>query len=207
MGFVGMIVSGLLACWASPMRWRLLSLFPVAFGVLWLVLPAGQQERYFTLLGDNYNAKYSTAGDYRYEGFKAALPMFAERPLMGSGPMSFKAQKGIMPHNLYGQLLAELGSLGAIAFGLILWGVWRNVVEARRIVRESPPPASGYPGRLAWNTVTAVGTICVLLAIMSWGFNFLFWHVWLWFGAFQVVALQCLKDEAAAEQGAGSYEL
>ena len=58
--------------------------------------------------------------------------------------------------------------------------------------------------KLAWDTVAAVGETVLLLAIMSWGFNFLYWHVWLWFGGFQVVALQCLHDQADCFQAFGA---
>jgi len=48
--------------------------------------------------------------------------------------------------------------------------------------------------------VAAAAAAILLLAIMGWGFNFLFWHVWLWFGGFQVVALAVLRQHAAADQ-------
>jgi hypothetical protein len=121
--------------------------------------------------------------------------------------MSFVVIKGCMPHNMCGQVLAELGLAGMIAFGSIFWGVARNTREARRIVRFAGPFLSGdfatdLPQNalrdlsFAWQTVAATGAAVLLLAIMGWGFNFLFWHVWLWFGGFQVVALQCLQRQA-----------
>ena len=55
--------------------------------------------------------------------------MFAEKTVLGYGPMGFMWKNGWMPHNLYGQLLAELGAAGAIAFALILLGVAWNVNE------------------------------------------------------------------------------
>ena len=42
---------------------------------------------------------------------------------------------------------------------------------------------------------------------MSWGFNFLFWHLWLWFGGFQVVALRCLERQADAAQASEQIAL
>jgi O-antigen ligase len=106
-----------------------------------------------------------------------------------------------MPHNLYGQLLAELGLAGAVAFALMLLGVGLNVREARRIGREFSN------GRLARNTVVVVGVAYAVLAVMSWGFNFLFWPVWFWFGGIQLVALQLLKSQAEeAQYEASEYE-
>jgi hypothetical protein len=53
---------------------------------------------------------------------------------------------------------------------------------------------------LAWHTVAAMSATFLLLAIMAWGFNFLFWHVWLWFGGFQAVALSCLKIQTVVAE-------
>ena len=50
---------------------------------------------------------------------------------------------------------------------------------------------------MPWHTVLAMSAAFLLLAVMSWGFNFLYWHVWLWFGAFQVAALRVWKEQAA----------
>lgn len=215
MGFIGVILASMLACLASPRRWRLLAIYPVVMAVAWMLLPENRQKRYLTLIDSSYGpaSATSSAGNYRLSGFNKALPMFEERSVLGFGPMSFRAVKGIMPHNLYGQLLAELGTAGAIAFGLLLWGVARNTWEARRIVRaveewqgggsvcpswgESPGMRALY---LAWQTVAAAAAAVLLLAIMGWGFNFLFWHVWLWFGGFQIVALQCLKRQSESLQ-------
>jgi O-antigen ligase len=218
MGFVGTILATVLACLGSPKRWRLLAAYPVLFAAVWMVLPNNQRERYGTLLGEGHETKNAAVHDYRYGGFEASLPLFDERPLLGFGPSSFSAATAtrLLPHNLYGQVLAELGAAGAISFLLILLGVALNVVEARRIVRdfrqrtatdsEAPTWEEWRHARdveLAWDTVVAIGATILLLAIMSWGFNFLYFHVWLWFGGFQIVGLRCLREMAANGPSAG----
>jgi hypothetical protein len=204
MGFVGAVAMAAIGCLASAKRWRLLVLAPVLAAAVWMMLPEDRRSRYFTLYDPDAGAATGaalSAGNYRSNGLIASLPLFEERPLLGYGPMGFMYLNRFMPHNLYGQLLAELGLAGAIAFALILWGVARNVIEARRITQNF----SG--GNLARNTVVAVGASYVVLAIMSWGFNFLFWQVWLWFGGFQLVALQLLKAQAEeAEEAAADSE-
>ena len=224
MGFLGLVLASLLACLASPKRWRLLAIYPVLAAAAWELLPEDRQNRYLTLADDSRgptNAAAS-AGNLRYAGFERSLPLFHERPVLGFGPESFGVVTGMhnKPHNLYGQLLAELGIAGAIAFGLILWGVAQNTLKARRIVRaaeqwsgNAPPLPSLGEGQgasasdLAWQTVAAAGAAILLLAIMGWGFNFLFWHVWLWFGGFQVVALQCLQRQAESMESGETVTL
>ena len=206
----------------------LLAILPLILVAVWAVLPADRQARYFTLYDPDSGTATgaeASAGNYRSAGFEAALPLFYERPLLGYGPMGFIGMKRWMPHNLYGQLLAELGIAGAIAFASLFWGVGCNIVQARRIARqirdagsEMRDEGSKLPGRpssliphpsspFAWHTVAAVGAAYFVLAIMSWGFNFLYWQVWLWFGGFQVVALSLLQDAAVlAEQEKCLYD-
>jgi O-antigen ligase len=133
------------------------------------------------------------------------LDLLQQRPLFGFGPQGTGMVSGsrARPHNLYGELLGEYGLAGTIAFALIIWGVAQNAFEARRIARG----LGEADDRLAWRTVLAASASFILLLIMGWGFNFLMWHVWLWFGGFQLVALHCLKQRAAfirSEEGAES---
>ncbi len=205
MGACGLVAASMLACLGSPKRWRLLAIYPVVAATVWMILPQDRKDRYLTLVDPSAGRSdaVASAGRWRYGGLEAALPMFDERPLLGFGPMGFRAIKRIMPHNLYGQLLAELGIAGAVAFGLILWGVAQNTLEAWRIVRYIGKPDDP----LAWNAVMAMSATFLLLVIMAWGFNFLFWHVWLWFGGFQAVALYCLKQQAEAAEPYDAYEM
>ena len=189
-------MTAFMACLASSKRWLFLVVFPVLLVIIWAILPADRKARYFTLYDPDSGVRTgatASAGNYRLNGLEASLPLFAERPLLGYGPMGFAAINRWMPHNLYGQLLAELGLAGAIAFASILWGVGRNVVESRRIAQYFLDP--GAPG-LELDTVAAAGGAYIVLAVMSWGFNFLFWPLWLWFGGFQFVALQLLQSQS-----------
>lgn len=198
MGFIGAVLASMLACLASPRRWRLFAIYPVLFAVVWMVLPEDRRDRYFTLADPDSARSVGSdpIGSYRLEGLVNSIPIFLERPVLGLGPMAVRAMKHKMPHNLYGQLLAELGVAGALAFGWMLLAVAQNALEARRVVRSGQWPTASdqwvETDSLPWNTVLAAAATFLLLVIMAWGFNFLFWHVWLWFGGFQVVAMQRL---------------
>jgi hypothetical protein len=196
MGFLSFGLACMLLCLASPQRWRLMAVCPALLAVAWLLLPADRKDRYLTLVDPSRGPKSATgsAGNFRYAGFESSLELFEERPLLGFGPMGYRVASGtgMMPHNLYGQVLAELGAAGAIAFALILWGVVQNTVKARRIARDAIDRSATLP----WRIAMAASAAFLLLAIMSWGFNFLFWFVWLWFGGFQIVAMECLSRQS-----------
>jgi O-antigen ligase len=198
MGFIGMILAGLMATLASKRRMWILPLYPLLLAGMWSVLPQEKQDRFMTLLDPSRGPKNAvgSAGNFRFSGFEQALPLFADRPVCGYGPQTFGMATGrhLMPHNLYGQLLAELGLVGAIAFCMIVWGVVRNTSEARQLAGILPAEEDMLP----WHTVMASSAALLLLLIMAWGFNFLYWHVWLWFGGFQVVALCCMRDTTTA---------
>jgi hypothetical protein len=200
MGFIGMVLASMLACLTSTRRWQLLCLFPLLLAAVWMILPQDRRDRYLTLVDPSRGPSdaAASAGNLRFGGFAGALPLFAERPLLGCGPNNYRLASGMptMPHNLYGQLLAELGVAGAITFFLMLVGVAQNALDARRIVRTTMTADDLLP----WHTVLAASASFLLLAIMAWGFNFLFWHVWLWFGGFQVVALRLLSEHATFRQ-------
>jgi hypothetical protein len=198
MGFVGMGLATVMACFASPRRKLLVLALPLLMMVVWGVLPQDRRDRYFSLVDSSVGpaAAAGSAGRLRLSGFVRALPLFEERPLMGFGPNAFgqATGTGMMPHNLYGQLLSELGIAGVITLGMIYWGVARNTMQSRLIVRTFDE----HESTLAWHVALAAGASVLLLAIMGWGFNFLYWHVWLWLGGFQLIAMQCLTNQYAS---------
>ena len=100
-------------------------------------------------------------------------------------------------------MLGELGIAGCIAFSLIILGAFQNTLEARGIARR----LTVDDGLLPWRIVIAMAASYVLLLFMGWGFNFLFWHVWLWCGAFQISALNVLKAQARFSEANEAIEL
>ncbi len=192
MGACGFALAALMVCVASPKRWRLLTLASILFVALWGILPEDRATRYLTLVDNNVGPEQArrSLGNMRLGGFERGLELFYEQPLFGYGPMSYGVVTGtgMMPHNLYGQLLAELGLVGAIAFGCMALGVFRNRYEARRMVYGKVSPDT----QLLWRTINAMTATFVLLLFMGWGFNYLLWHVWLWYGGIQAVAIACL---------------
>jgi O-antigen ligase len=174
--------------------------------LLSMVLPDDLQNRYLTLLDSSRgptNAQESTQG--RIEGILWGLYLFGESPLHGFGPGSFAycTGKGLQPHNLYGQLLSEMGLLGALAMAAILVGFWRNAREAGRLTRSDPSARGGF----ACDAARAVGLNVILLLVMGCAGHNLYRYNWQWYAAFGAVALHCLRLRAIARVGLGPVPL
>ena len=110
------------------------------FAVLSVVLPGELQDRYLTLVDSSRgpeNARVSAGG--RMDGFLAGIQVWQESPLLGWGPGSFpySTGRGGHAHNVYGQVLSEMGSLGGLAFLLLIYCFITNWRESRsRRIKE-----------------------------------------------------------------------
>src|SRR5262249_17003152 len=122
-GFSGMCLLGfILLVNAAKQKFQALMLTGfagvAAFLLLSVILPEDLQNRYLTLVGSSRgpeNAQVSANG--RLDGFMWGIYVWAQSPLFGYGPASFaySTGRGGQAHNLYGQVLSEMGIVGAVA--------------------------------------------------------------------------------------------
>ena len=115
----------------------------------------------------------------------------AQNPVFGVGPAAFGAAAGhgMQPHNLYGQVLGETGTLGALALLGILAGFALNHLEARALSRRATMKPGCFPARVSSAIMLTVG----LLLFKGWSDHNLYRYTWLWFGAFQSIAIRCMR--------------
>jgi len=175
----------------SRRRGVLFVLLALAVPVGWSLLPAELHARFRTLVDPSAgpaNAQESAEG--RTKGIVDGLRLWGRSPVTGFGPNSFgkAAGHGFQAHNLYGQTLGELGGLGAIALSVMLLAFALNAAEMRRLVREHGWKEA-FPARLS----RAVSLSVLLMLVMGLGSHNLYRYTWMWFGAFQGIALHCLR--------------
>ena len=200
MGVCGVLMAGLMLLLGSQprWRWRLVALAPLLLVGVWSVLPEQTQDRFWTLIDPESGnvAAQASAANFRYAGFERGLRLIRERPLLGYGPNTSAVAAGVgsQTHNTYGQLMGELGIAGVIAFLIILYGSAQNALESRRAKRS----LDWFDDPLPHHMVVATSAAYVVALFMGWGLHFFFWHIWLWFGAFQVVALGCMHQQIEA---------
>jgi O-antigen ligase len=99
----------------------------------WDYMPEDLQMRFLSTFSSEYSTTEggASSAEGRAAGFRQGLKLFADNPVLGVGPANFPLNwpglvRGPNAHNLYGQLLGELGFLGFCIFGTMIWLVYRN---------------------------------------------------------------------------------
>lgn len=194
-GFVGLCFLGGMTAMSSRYRLRWLVLMVVMAPLAWQSLPQDRQNRFLTLIDPKYgpaNAQESAEG--RAKGWNDGVEIWSQHPVTGVGPGAFKlaSGSGYESHQLYGQVLGELGTLGAIAFVGLVATFFANARSAIRLGREYP----GLSQDFAMSVVRATTQTIVLLLLLGFSGHNLYRYTWLWFGAFQSIAMYVLNRRA-----------
>lgn len=202
--FVGLLSLGMVLSLLSPQRVKIMIALLVILPIAWCSMQENLRNRYITLVDATAgpeNAK--TSADGRKASFYEGLAMWKRHPLTGVGAgygWKFNA-RGLQLHNLYGQVLGELGTTGAIALLAIVIGMLYNAAELRRMGRE----CNGDPAFLKQLSL-AIFLALLLLLLLGWAGHNMYRFTWLWYGAFQAIAVSCLERRCAGPDGTGSLE-
>jgi O-antigen ligase len=169
--------------------------------VLVVALPEDLQNRYLTLIDSSRGpANAQDSADGRLHGLIYGLWVWQSSPVFGYGPASFafSTGRGGQAHNLYGQVLSEMGAVGALALVAVVACYWLNWRETRRRAAALGLPANDF----ACQVSRAVGVNVVILLVMGWAGHNLFRYNWQWFAAFGAIAVHCvrLRGQAALER-------
>ncbi len=191
--FVTLILAVVLVVMRSRGRWRLAVLGLATAPVLFMLLPMALQNRFETIVDPSVgpaNAKISAEG--RIEGLLNGLKLWGEYPLTGCGPGAWRpaTHSPIESHNLYGEVMGELGTLGIAAFAAFLACFWINVRWIRKTYRAHPE----WDRDFLYRTTQALGLgLLLLLFEGNFGHN-LFRYNWYWYGAFSIVVCHCVRQ-------------
>jgi O-antigen ligase len=195
--FLGLLVFAAITVWFSRRRWQAVGAGIVSLPLLWAVVPGSMQTRFETIIHPEVGpANAQVSAESRLEGLYKGLDVWAEHPLTGCGPGAWKwgARTKMESHNLYGQLVGEMGTLGLITFVLMLGGFWYNLRLMRRWRREHEAEQTFLP-----LLARAIG-VAVFLMLLEGNFGHnLYRFTWLWYGGFLLIATHCIRagvDEA-----------
>ncbi len=159
-----------------------------------VALPGSLQDRFMSIVDSSRgpgNARASAEG--RLIGLLDGIKLWERSPAVGVGPGAFglATGSGMNAHNVYGQVLGEMGTVGVVALAGLLWSFRANAKEARR--RRLAAPGPDFPAEVA----RAVGLAVVLMLLQGIAGHNLYRYTWVWLAAFQAVALRCLRTRLA----------
>jgi O-antigen ligase len=173
-------------------RWAWMTAVALGAPAVFLALPEDLQTRFETIIDPSVGPKEAqVSGEGRLRGLEIGLKLWERFSFTGVGPGAWRPGTGskIESHNLYGQLVGELGSLGLVAFLAILAGFWLNLRRIAAIRKEYPE----WSDDLVFQVASAVGMGVFLLLFMgNFGHN-LFRFSWLWYGGFLIIARYCIE--------------
>jgi O-antigen ligase len=200
-GFMGLGVVGGFSLLVSRANKLVFVALVVAALVIAASLPSYLQERFLTIVDPSHgpaNAQESMHG--RIVGFLAGLELFDQNPIIGVGPGAFPyaTGTGFNPHNLPGQLLSEMGLLGAVTFLAFLGCFYLNWREVGKAYRRHPEWGYDMP----FQVTRSVGLSVVLLLLLGLAGHNLYRYIWIWLAAFQAIAVHCVRQRVAAEAAA-----
>ena len=123
------------------------------------------------------------------------LKTWGDNPITGVGPGAWRPATGstVEAHNLYGQIVGEMGTLGLMTFAAVVFLLWRNLRQIKRMSRSLPPGSGDFLPKLG----RALSVSLFMLLLMGNAGHNLFRFNWLWFGAFAIIAAQCMRVRLA----------
>jgi O-antigen ligase len=193
----GLIVWGLLNVLLAKRKVLYLSAF-AAIGVVSLAaLPDVLLTRFETIIDPSVGpANAQESGRGRIEGFFTGLRLWADYPLAGCGPSAWRPASGskLESHNLYGQLVGELGTIGLIAFLFMLGALLLNL---RKLKRLTDPEAGPVDEPRLYHLAQAMTQSVILLLFEGLFGHNLYRYNWVWYCAFTAVALGVCRARLA----------
>jgi hypothetical protein len=207
-GFLGLVLLAGAIVWQSRRRVAVLSGVALASPLIFLALPANLQNRFETIVNpDAGPANAQVSSRSRIEGLFRGIELFGDNPVTGVGPGAWRpaTRWPTESHNLYGQVLGEMGLAGAVTFAGLLLACGINIRQVRRLARESAPhsqPLSpggergehAVDGNLPYHLAGGVAAGLFLLLAKGMFGHHLFAYHWTLFAAFLVIARQCAED-------------
>ncbi|OKY74994.1 MAG: hypothetical protein BM485_11235 [Desulfobulbaceae bacterium DB1] len=179
-GFVAMLLCFMLQVFRfKGLKKFFILVFLVVFIIVgWQLMPEDKQRRIETLWNEDAgpaNAKESAEG--RIEGFLASLEMFKQHPFTGVGAgkenfigyrTSFIDGVALQSHNLYGEVISQLGIGGAFFLLGLIWSTVRGCLVANRNLAEKGESGSFFQAL----GFTIIATLILLLLFGVGGHNF-----------------------------------
>lgn len=194
-----------------------LVLMVLIISVAWVFMGAKLQERFQTIYDDKINASASESAQGRIEGLMRGVELFKLRPMFGWGAGNFPyatyeigVTDGMQSHNMYGQVIGELGLAGSISFLAFIVVLFLTRSEVLALTADD----NGYDddedegvkkeNLMALTALACTDTVLLLLFQGNFGHN-LYRYNWVMISAFLVLASHFAQGEEYIESAPHPY--
>lgn len=168
--------------------------------ILWASMTDNLRDRYMSLIDPTINESANQSAEGRLDGFLEGLDNWASSPIWGVGPdcHGYAAGTGFLSHCLYGQIPGELGSLGVLAFLMLLACFFLNHLEIigyyHFLKRHKKEEEALYCYRVS---LSIIASVFLMLFFGLSGHNG-YRYTWIWIAAYQAVACHLLQVKVDA---------
>ncbi|WP_242012427.1 O-antigen ligase family protein [Pseudodesulfovibrio cashew] len=205
-GFASLAFLAVIYILANKHSFRNFVLLGVAFVVIWTFTPGPQKERILSTIysKDEIELDYmsektvesaTVSAESRILGLVNGFELMCRRPI-GYGVGGFATARalvggpyGLRSHNLYGQVMGELGILGIILFGALVVGcIKRNIA----VIKYEKSGLFEY---------AKANMIClVLLLFQGFAGHMLYRYTWYWIIAYTAIMLNLVRRDLALSE-------
>lgn len=178
----------------SRRRFSLLVLVALCAPMVWLSLPDQLQQRYLTLIDPTINESATNSAEGRSQGFWDGVANWDSSPIWGVGPgcHGLATGAGFQAHHLYGQVIGELGTLGAIAYMMLVCCFALTHWEAHQHYTLLASFGRGSEAVYCYRVSLAIVITVMMLLFLGFGGHNAYRYTWIWYAGFQGIAVSFL---------------
>ncbi|WP_461436771.1 O-antigen ligase family protein [Marinobacter nauticus] len=179
--FLALLVIAFFIFKESNQKFRLILVAVVVSVLGWSSMSSDQKDRYLSLIGKSETSNAATV-DGRLDGIVREFSLGLERPIVGHGlGTTPEAKTHILgrrqaSHNLYAELLIELGIVGTIIFLLFLARIYKKL-SFNRLNIESLSSDEFQFYRMLNKSMIAVFWMYVVYSLNYWGLSQYYWYL------------------------------
>ena len=203
---VSTIMMMLLVLMSQKKKFRYLAIIVVVLGVSWFFMPEPLRLRFESIfdqsVGEGREWEWAAgSANSRIQGLLTGIRLWSEHPMFGIGPGNFYHFFGLQAHNLYGQLLGEMGTMGALPFFTMVFSLLiknRSARNRAKAFRESGSVELTHDDDRAVQFVQMIALACnqtILLLLFNGNFGHnLYRYNWLLIAGYSIISWYILKS-------------
>lgn len=187
----------------SKRRFTWITICILCAPIFWMILPESMQDRFLSIIDESRGGLGAQASKWgRLQGLLGGLGLWYEYPVFGIAPGNYRAATGsaIVTHSLIGQLLGEFGTVGTLAYLTLVLCIIVNYWEAFKLYKQLKRWGREKEGAFLYYIAFAVLWGLVQLFFAGFAADNALLYFWVWYAAFQAIAVVLLRKKVAAIQ-------